>query len=476
MAANPDDRIASLPGWKLREMMVGRQVRPIEVVDLFLDRIHQLDPSLHSFITVEPELVRTQALQLEDRLASGAPAGPLFGVPISIKDNLWTKDLRTTAGSLIYEHHLPSEDSIHVHRLRQADAIIMGKTNLPEFALFPRTRNRLQPECLNPWDLNRSPGGSSGGAAASVAALLTAAAIGTDGGGSIRIPAALCGVFGLHPSLGRLPHHGSVGSTLMFSSPGPITRDVRDAAVMLQVLARPDPSDPMGRGDEPPDYLENLEAGVAGMKLLWVRDCGRVEGLNARVVDLVAEAATRFRELGATLVESDRGLSIERWIDAFYTIMHADRYASLGQGLYENPACRGMLSDYARDHFQRARPISGAEYSRALETRFKVVAFFEELIRDHDLILCPTVAGVAPSTASPITREPLVAYTFLVNFVGYTAATVPCGLVDGLPMGLQVIGRANCEGQVLRACRALERALPFASAIPAMARLETKSA
>src|SRR5437588_279917 len=178
---------------------------------------------------------------------------------------------------------------VRAERSRAAAAVFIGKTNLPEFALFPRTINLLTPECVNPWDLQRTSGGSSGGAAASMAAGLTPLAIGSDGGGSIRIPAALCGVFGLHPSNGRVPRHGGFGGTLIFSGAGPITRDVRDAAMLLQVLAGADSRDPTSMKEPPPDYLASLESGVAGLRALWVPACGRIEGLDRRVVAAVAD-------------------------------------------------------------------------------------------------------------------------------------------------------------------------------------------
>jgi Asp-tRNA(Asn)/Glu-tRNA(Gln) amidotransferase A subunit family amidase len=451
-----------MPGWRLRDLMVRKELSPVEVTQHFLDRIDNVDPAIHAFITVAPELALDQARMAEESLASGTEPGPLFGLPISLKDNYWTHDIRTTAGSLLYKDHVPPEDSVYAERARRAGAIIVGKTNLPEFALFPRTVNRLVAECLNPWDLERTSGGSSGGAAASIAAGLTPLAIGSDGGGSIRIPAALCGVFGLHPSNGRVPRHGGMGGTLFLSGVGPITHDVRDAAALFQVLAGPDPRDPSCTKGAPPDYLESLEAGVEGLKFLWVSDYGDVGEPDQRVVEVASKAAASLEELGARVEQSRKGFAAEEWMDAFYTIMNADRYAQIGQQIYENPSARGLLSDYGRDHFSRARGITAVEYSRALQTRFRVVDYMHRMFDDNDLLLSPTVGILAPSLAGPIVRRPLVAYTFIVNYSGFTASTVPCGFVDGLPVGLQVIGRPNHEATVLRASRALEKMQPWA--------------
>ena len=466
MSATEND-IMWTPGWRLRELMLRRELSPVEVVGHFLERIERLDPTLNSFITVAPEDALRQARAAEATLSGGgAQPGPLFGLPISLKDNYWTKGLRTTAGSLVYKDHVPSEDSVCAERARAAGAIIVGKTNLPEFALFPRTVNRLTAECVNPWDTATSSGGSSGGAAASVAAGLTPLAIGTDGGGSIRIPAALCGVFGLNPSNGRVPRWGGFGGTLFFSGAGPITRDVRDGATLFQVLAGADARDPSCMKEPVPDYVRSLDEGVKGLKGLWVRSCGDIGPMDVEVIDAAARALRRLEDVGLGVEESASGFGAERWIEAFYVIMNADRYALFGQQLYEDPSVRGLLSEYGRDHFSRARTITAAEYVRSMQARIRLVAEWDRMFEGYDVVLSPTVGMTAPPISGPIVRQPLVAYTFLVNFAGYCAATVPCGFVGGLPIGLQIIARPNKEALVLRLAKALEVARPWASHRP----------
>jgi Asp-tRNA(Asn)/Glu-tRNA(Gln) amidotransferase A subunit family amidase len=460
------EQLTWLTARELRELIVKRVVSPVEVVEQFLARIQDVDASLHSFLTVAAELAIDDARAAESLVQSGAELGPLFGVPISIKDLFWTRGMRTTAGSLVYQDFVPAEDSVHAERVRAAGAIIVGKTNLPEFALFPRTVNRLGPECLNPWDLSRSAGGSSGGAAASVAAGLTPVAVASDGGGSIRIPAAFCGVYGLYPSFGRVPKHGGFGGTLFFSSVGPITRDVRDAAILLQVLAGADPRDPSSRKDRPADYLESLDQGVAGQRFVWVRQSEELGELDDRVVTRASTAALRLQEVGAAVDASPTGFHSDRWREAFYLIMNADRYAALGKELYEDPNRRSQLSDYARDDFERSSSITAVDYSRALQTRFRVIDFFETMFGDADFLLSPTVGTLPSSVNQVVTRPPLTANTFIVNFAGYAAATLPCGFVDGLPVGLQIIARPNQEASLLRASRAFEQLLPWASQRP----------
>ena len=457
-----------LPAWQLRDQIVSGARSPVEVVGAALDRIAALDDRLHGFITVAADAALAEARAREQALAAGQPPGPLFGVPVSVKDLYWTKGMTTTAGSLVYRDFVPEHDAVHVARLRAAGAVIIGKTNLPEFALFPRTVNRLLPECRNPWDLRRSPGGSSGGSAATVAAGMTPIALASDGGGSIRIPAALCGVYGLYPSNGLLPRHGGIGSTIMFSNAGPITRDVRDAAIMLSVLAGPDDRDPACWTDPVPDYLAGLDESAAGLRMRWVGDGGDVAGLDTRVVAAARDAAWAFGTAGAVLEEAGQGFAAERWMESFYTMLLADRYASIGQQLYANPATRGLLSEYGRSHFQRGSAVTGSEYSHALALRSSVIAHLRTLLGDADVLISPTVAAVAPA-AGAIDRGPLVAFTFCVNYAGFTAATLPCGLVNGLPIGLQIIGRPGSEALLLRISRVFEQARPWADKWPPVA-------
>jgi Asp-tRNA(Asn)/Glu-tRNA(Gln) amidotransferase A subunit family amidase len=454
------------PAWQLRDRMVAGELSPVAVTDGFLSRILALDEHLHGFITVAEEPARAASVECERALASGEPLGPLFGVPVSVKDIYWTKDMQTTAGSLLYRDFRPTEDSVHVERLRAAGAVVIGKTNLPEFALFPRTVNRLVAECRNPWDEARTPGGSSGGSAATVAAGMTPLSIASDGGGSARIPSALCGVYGLYPSNGRLPRHGGISSTIMFSNAGPISRDVRDSAILLQALAGADDRDRACVSDPVPDYLVHLDDPVGDIRMRWVGDCGSIDGIDPRVVATALSATETFASLGVSVEDSDRGFASERWMESFYTMLLADRYASLGQEIYTDPTRRGLLSEYGRSHFQRASTITGSEYSRALTQRGHLIAYLADLMAGADVLLTPTVGVTAPLISDAIDRGPLVAFTFFVNYAGYAAATVPCGFVDGLPVGLQVIVRPGYEALLLQVSRAFEKARPWSDAHP----------
>lgn len=408
---------------------------------------------------------RETATRLQAKLERGEQPGPLFGVPVSLKDLYETAGVRSTSGSRVLEDYVPDFDSVYAERLRGADAVIVGKTNTPEFAVFIRTVNDISPETVDPWDPARTCGGSSGGAAASVAAGFTQLAVGSDGGGSTRIPAALCGTVGVQPSRGVVPRVGGLVGTLLFSSAGPIARDVRDAATMLQVLAGPDDRDPACRRDALGDYLAGLDDGVAGLRVMWLKRSGLFDATD-EIVAACRKGLAALERAGAAARDSSGSMESARWRDGFYAMMMADRYAAGGTRFYQDAAARRLLTDYARTHFERAAGVTGAQYSAALADLFAAVRLMEDLFDGADLLVTPTVGMVAAELSDDRARIPdearlpYVAYTYLVNYTGYTAATVPCGLVDGLPVGLQLIGRPGAEATVLRACRALERALP----------------
>ncbi|MSX57149.1 MAG: hypothetical protein F2772_16660, partial [Actinobacteria bacterium] len=264
-----------------------------------LDRIAAHDGDLHAFLTVDAPGALAAATAADAAQRRGDALGPLHGVPISLKDEVWTKGLRSTAGSRLYEQFVPETDSEAVARLRRAGAIIVGKTQLPEFAAWPQSKNLVGPEAVNPHDHSRISGASSGGSAASVASGMVPLALGSDGGGSIRIPSALCGTFGLFPTPGLVPARDSF-SYSPFASLGPITRSVRDAALMLQAIAGHDPLE-VGSLDTPvPDYLSTLDAGVEGLRIAFTADFGWIDA-DPRITALTAEVASRLTAVGAVV-------------------------------------------------------------------------------------------------------------------------------------------------------------------------------
>jgi Asp-tRNA(Asn)/Glu-tRNA(Gln) amidotransferase A subunit family amidase len=457
------------PAWQIREAIVAKRLSATEVARHFIARIEHLDQRTHAFITLAAEDALAQAEAIDRRIHRGEAVGPLAGVPVSVKDQLWTKGIRTTGGSLIYADHVPEQDSLHVTRVKAADGVIIGKTNTPEFGMFWRTVGRIAEECLNPWDPKRTAGGSSGGAAASVAVGFGPLALGTDAGGSIRLPSAMCGVLGVLPSNGRVPRHGSFGSTLFFSGVGPICRDTRDAAILLQLLAQPSVDDPLCRMDAAPDYLAQLDEGIAGLRLGWWEDQSISSNVDAGVVAAIRKAAFGLGSLGADFVDDVVTLDTQGVDEAWRVLDFVDRYAALGETLYCDEAARSKLTDYARERFVWSSGVSGAGYSRAVRRRAEFIRSFEAAFENCDLVLSPTLGFTAPviESVGPAQRIPaLVAYTLAVNLAGFTAASIPCGFVDGMPIGLQVIAPPNQEALVLRAARAFEQTWPWTERKP----------
>jgi Asp-tRNA(Asn)/Glu-tRNA(Gln) amidotransferase A subunit family amidase len=449
---------------EIRSAIVTGKLTAREIVLDTLERIHALDRRLHSFITVADDHALRQVDELERRAAAGEEPGPLWGVPFSVKDVYDTAGVRTTYGSRIFRDHVPSRDAELVSRIRRAGGILVGKTNTPEFAIYIRTVNELQPETVNPWHLSRTPGGSSGGAAASVAAALTPVAVGSDGGGSVRIPAALCGVVGLMPSRGSIPRNGGHIGTRRFSAAGPLALDAADALTLWQVMRGPSAHDGLTRGLLPTG-VSAPSAPEEPPRLRWIGESG-APGAEPDVVKTVNAAARALADtLGAGLKAHSASLDSPRFAGAFYTMMQADRLSTGGQALIDNPTARDALTNYARHHLEQATQIDGAAYSAAIEMQLEATEHLDGLLEGADVLLTPTLGFVAPEIpAGPESlpedaRRGFVAFTFLMNYTGFPAATVPCGLVRGLPVGLQLIGRPGSEHMLLSLCQRFQNSI-----------------
>jgi Asp-tRNA(Asn)/Glu-tRNA(Gln) amidotransferase A subunit family amidase len=275
LISNPND-LTFTPAWRLSELVRRHAVSPVEITEHFLRRSEALNPHLNAYLTICADQAMAAAQAAENASNEGRDLGPLHGVPIAIKDLNPTKGIRTTRGSLVYKDWIPDEDDPVVERVRRAGAIIIGKTNTPEFGARGTTENRLGPACRNPWDTTRTAGGSSGGAAAALAAGLCPLATGSDAGGSIRIPGSFCGVYGIRPTQGRVPRLYKVpGGWGALSQNGPMSHSVRDAALLLQVIAGPDPRDPTSLHEPPPDFqAAAASADVKGLHIVWSPDLG----------------------------------------------------------------------------------------------------------------------------------------------------------------------------------------------------------
>ena len=463
-----DNDIAFVPATELRTLIATGQVSPVEATEQYLRRIESLDSRLNSYLTVSADEALESAKAAEQAVVRGDSLGPLHGLPISIKDLEMTGGIRSTSGSLVFKDRVPADDSLVVERVRKAGAVILGKTNTPEFGLLGHTENRLGDHCRNPWNTERTTGGSSGGAGASVAAGLCSLATGSDGGGSIRIPCSFCGVYGIKPTQGRVPRYTGVAGPPVAnqtSQSGPMTRTVRDSAMLLQVLAGQDPRDPASLRDEPADYAAAADRGVRGLRIAWSPDFG-YGAVDPEVKEVASEAAQIFEELGCTVEETDLGL--DQHFDTFWTIFTANIYVASGQLLEDNPE---DLTWYARDCIERGMKVTGAEYTRALGEVDRLKARFADLYESYDLIMSPTVS----TTAFPVGEPPktiggrevhwfwgYLPYTFPINLIGHPAASVPCGFSsERLPIGLHVIGRRGDEATVIAASAAFEQARPW---------------
>jgi len=471
-----DTELAFCPAYELRKLIADKKVSPVEVTEMYLRRIASLDPQLNSYLTVTADLALAAASEAEQAVMAGQPLGPLHGVPVSIKDLEVTKGFCSTMGSLIFKDTIPELDSIVVERVRQAGAILLGKTNTPEFGLLGMTENRLGDSCRNPWNRERTSGGSSGGAGAAVAAGLCSLATGSDGGGSIRIPSSFCGIYGIKPSQGRVPRFGGLGRPAIsqFSQSGPMTRTVRDAAILLQALAGPDARDVSCMREAAPDFLAALDEDIKGLRIGWSPDFGYA-AVDPEVVSITSQAAKVFEAELSCIVEN-ADIPLEEPFPPFWTIFSANAYASFGHLLADQG---DLLTDYARDCIAFGEKTSGADYAYALLYLDQIRAQFADLMQTYDLILSPTMAvaafpvGQPPETIANREVDAFWGYfpfTYPINMIGYTAASVPCGFsADGMPIGLHILGRRGDEATVLRASAAFEQVRPWADKRPPIA-------
>jgi Asp-tRNA(Asn)/Glu-tRNA(Gln) amidotransferase A subunit family amidase len=464
------------PATELAKAIRARQLSPVEIIDTVLARLEALNPHLNAFLAVDAERARVRAQQAEAAVRRGETLGLLHGLPVSIKDLEPSAGLRCTYGSKFFEHHIADVDGVVTERVKAAGGIIIGKTNTPHYGHKDMCDNLLGPPCRNPWNLERTSGGSSGGAAAAVATGLAPLAHGSDGAGSIRIPAALCGVFGHKPSFGRVPNWPNADIWAARSHNGPITRTVADAALMLQAIAGPDPRDPTSIDNTPDDYIaavaQPLEA-LRGLRVAWSVDFGYA-AVDPEVRRLTTAAAERFRDFGCHVEAVHPGWDDPREAAAVawyvsYAARNAERYKQ--QPAWFEPSFAAMIEAGLR--------LSAVQHGLALLER---TAFYEQVRRffeRYDLLLTPQMPVGAWSVEggpSEIDGKPTPSmfdrlnFTFPFNFTGQPAASVPCGFTsEGLPVGLQIVGRWHADRLVLQAAAAYEQAAPWAQVRPAMA-------
>ncbi|MDH4249492.1 MAG: amidase [Deltaproteobacteria bacterium] len=461
--------ICFTPALELARRIRVKELSPVEVTRIILERIEALNPRLNAYCTLTAEAALEAARGLEKRILRGEDPGLLGGVPYSIKDLILTRGVRTMRGSKIYEHFIPEEDAPVVLRLRDAGGILLGKTCTSEFGWKGVTDTVVTGITRNPWDLNCTPGGSSGGAAAQVAAGLGPVAVGTDGGGSIRIPAGFSGIFGIKPSFGRVPTYPASGHDQL-SHAGPLTRTVADAALMLGILAGPHESDRFSLEAPPQNYLARLQEGVKGLRVAWSPDLGYAR-VHPEVHALTERAARAFESLGCLVEEQDPGLGDPT--DAFMVIYLMGVAGGLSALLEEwEPHLDPGLVRVIRE----GRTVSGLQLTQAQQARHQLWDRTRRFFERYDLLLTPTLA-VPAFPVGQLTPEGKDAdlrsafawtpFTYPFNLTGNPAASLPVGFTTtGLPVGLQVVGRRFADLTVLQASAAFETAHPWAHSRP----------
>ena len=447
---------------QLAPMVKSGEISPVEIIDAHLSRIRATEPVLNSFITVLADEATTAARQAERDVRAGRYRGPLHGIPVGLKDLFNTGGVRTTSGSRIYDNYIPAQDCTVAARFRQAGAILLGKLNMHQFAYGPTGENPDYGHMHNPWDPERVSGGSSGGSGSAAAAGQCTITTGSDTGGSIRIPAALCGIVGLKPTYGRVSRHGLTPLAWSMDHPGPMVRTVEDAAITMNVIAGHDPNDVASANLPVPDYTAALTGEIRGLRVGVPRQYMEAP-LDPEVRQAVNGALEQMETMGAEVVEvefpefNDAAAISTTMLMAEATACFRDLLASDGSRLYESVRLR----------LEAGLFISAADYLRAQQGRAVFDRAARRLLEDVDLLAGPT----EPVTAPPLLQQQVLAgeqeigtvaaltqYTRPYNITGFPAISVPCGFsTDGMPIGLQLAARPFDEETVLRAAHAYEQ-------------------
>lgn len=472
----PDFRLLALSASEMAALVRGREVSPVDLVEASLAAIERLDPTLNAFCLVAADQARAEARAREEEAVHGRLRGALHGVPIGVKDLFLTAGVRTARGSVAYRDFVPTESSPAVERSLAAGAIMVGKTTTPEFGWKGTANSPLTGVTRNPWDPSRQAGGSSAGSAVAVSARMVPATLGTDGGGSVRIPAAFCGIFALKASLGRVPYYPA-SVTDMLSHGGPMTRTVYDSALWYDLLKGPDPRDHVSLPDEPRSYVAALVEPMPQLRCAFAPTLFGV-GVDPAVDRAVRVAVVAFEAETGQRVEEVRP-SFESPAKTFETLWVASRRSGSGPLLASHG--RDLDPGFA-DLIRLADRYTATDVFDALTARAafcrQVAAFFER----YDVLFLPTVPVPPfeaerdvprgwPDSGSPIPWAEWTPFTPPFNLTGQPAASIPCGVdAGGMPVGLQVVGRRFADATVLQVCHALERILPWHDPVPPLAR------
>jgi aspartyl-tRNA(Asn)/glutamyl-tRNA(Gln) amidotransferase subunit A len=453
------------PAVELARAMASRELRCADLVDLFLERIARHDPQLHAFVQVYADDARAAAAAADLAIDAGHAVGPLHGVPIALKDLIDIEGRITSGGSMAWAQRVSPLTATLARRLISAGMIVIGKTHTVEFAMGGWGTNQHLGTPWNPWDAgqHRAPGGSSAGSGVAVAAGLAPWAIGTDTGGSVRLPSGWCGLTGLKTTIGRVSVHGVLPLSPTLDTPGPMCRTVEDAANLFNVIHGPDPHDPVTLGHGVDDPLPSMNAGVAGLRLARMPESER-DAVQSDVLNAYDASIEILSKLGAQIVDVRLPLPFSDMAAVVGRIIGAEGYTLVGD-LVDDASL--PLDDDVRPRILVGKTMSARDYLRTLEKRKAIKAAYREALRDVDALLTPTIATTAPTVESIDQRSTPAHFTRVVNLLDYCALALPNGIDSrGLPTSLQIICRGYEEGLALRIGWAYEQATDWHEMTP----------
>ena len=478
-------KLLEITALQLKEKLLSREIQATFLTKKLFDWIKKIEPNIQSYISLNEAEALKKAKEIDEKIENGEKIGSLAGIPVAVKDNICTKDLLTTCASKILRNFIPPYDAFVVKRLKEEDAIIIGKTNLDEFAMGSSTENSGYKITRNPWDLNRVPGGSSGGSAAAVAADIAYVALGSDTGGSVRQPAALCGVVGLKPTYGRVSRYGLVAFGSSLDQIGTLTKDVRDAALLLQVISGKDPYDSTSVQVNVPDYLNGIDTDIKGLRIGIPKEYF-MTGLNPEVSGAVKNALKIYERLGARTIEISLPHT-EYAVAVYYIVANAEassnlaRYDGVRYG-YRTENASGVIDMYSRTRSQgfgnevKRRIMLGnyalssgyydAYYLKASKVRNLIKSDFDTTFEKVDCIICPTspvpAFKIGERANNPLEMYLSDVYTIPANLAGIPGISIPCGFSkESLPIGMQILTKHFEEKKMLQIAYAFERETDF---------------
>jgi len=471
MSGKTRQDLCDLPLLEVASQIQSRQLSPVEATQAVLQRIAALNGTLNAYITILADSALAEAAAAEREITAGAYRGPLHGVPLSVKDLFFTQGIRTTAASRVLTDHVPDVDATVVERLRAAGAVLVGKTNMLEFA-YAAVHDDYGPS-PNPWDQSRSSSGSSSGSAVAVAAGMGYGSVGSDTGGSIRLPASYCGIVGLKPTYGRVSRYGGVPVSWSADHFGPMTRTVGDTAALLQAIAGEAPRDPTSGPVPVPDYLGHLETGIQG-KRIGITDAYLRQHVDPAVQAVMSEALAMLQKLGAELVEVSLPAPSEA-VPALLAILMPEATA------YHLPWLRAWPEKYSpavRERLELGAVTPAVSYIQAQQARRQITDGFLAAMREADIDLLVTPTGPTPATslegdlvtgdeADPDVLAALINFTGPFDLTGFPAISIPAGFTSGgLPVGMQLVARPWQEAPLLAAAHAYEQATDWHTHLP----------